>query len=542
MAARRSRDVIDERDYVDVRVREREREHDRDPLARYFQDDRRSEAGALVLRQREVETIERPRHRARSPSPIRYREVIRGRSPSPLPPREREVVDRIEVRDRVYDRERERQYHREPSRGPPQERVVTRVVERERERSPTPSPEREHERIRIVERSRSRAPSISPSPSPPPVEQRQLVRGPVVEREVITHYTDVDHGVIYAPRAPPPKPEPRRERERERDTEIDIYSSRHRTEVDIQESRARPRSRSRLRAPARASEKEVIVRSDRNFLEVDVDTNRQRRSRSAQPPARDRRSNAVAEEARYIESRIDERGRIGEAYNGATKGWTIVDVPPGTEHVRMDGVGGASADVTWQRYNGVRRTRFIPEREGEVVVAPRRKPQEVPRERVREKNRGEHINVQIIEDSRGHSHSRDREIEVEADRRMVVYPSAQQELMPAPRNDMWTEITKDLVSREAMDYLGYDYEETEYFYYILQYLRYEDVQELVQLSDRIRRQRRKESHQSREEIDIDIDVKHGRRRSHSHHRPRREEERVYEHEVVVDHLHPGYYR
>ncbi|CAK7201984.1 hypothetical protein SEUCBS139899_004700 [Sporothrix eucalyptigena] len=528
MSARRSRDVIDERDYVDVRVRERE--HDRDPLARYFQDDRRSESGALVLRQREVETVERPRHRARSPSPIRYREVIRGRSPSPLPPsRDREVIDRVEVRDRVYDRERERPYHREPSRGP-QERVVTRVIERERERSPTPPPDREHERIRIVERSRSRAPSISPSPSPPPIEQRQLVRGPVVEREVITHYTDVDH-------------EPRRERER--DTEIDIYSSRRRTEVDIQESRERRRSRSRSRlqvVPARASEKEVVVRSDRNFLEVDVDTSRQRRSRSAQPPARDRRSSVVAEEARYIESRIDERGRIGEAYNGATQGWTIVDVPPGTEHVRMDGVGGASADVTWQRYNGVRRTRFIPQREGDMVVAPRRKPREAlreaPRERVREKSRGEHINVQIIEDDRGHS--RDREIEVETDRRMVMYPSTAQELMPATRNDMWTEITKDLVSREAMDYLGYDYEETEYFYYILQYLRYEDVQELVQLSDRIRRQRRKE--QTREEIDIGIDVKHGRRRSHSHHRPRREEERVYEHEVVVDHLHPGYYR
>ncbi|CAK7236269.1 hypothetical protein SCUCBS95973_009550 [Sporothrix curviconia] len=540
MAARRSRDVIDDRDYVDVRVREREREHDRDPLARYFQDDRRSEAGALVLRQREVETVERPRHRARSPSPIRYREVIRGRSPSPLPAREREVVDRVEVRDRVYDRERERQYRREPSRGP-QDRIVTRVVERERERErlPTPSPEREHDRIRIVERSRSRAPSISPSPSPPPVEQRQLVRGPVVEREVITHYTDVDHGVIYAPRASPPKPEPRRER----DTEIDIYSSRRRTEVDIEEPRPRPRSRSRLRAPARASEKEVIVRSDRNFLEVDVDRSRQRRSHSAQPPARDRRSSAVAEEARYIESRIDDRGRIGEAYNGATKDWTIVDVPPGTEHVRMDGVGGASADVTWQRYNGVRRTRFIPEREGDVAMAPRRRAQEAPRERVREKGRGEHINVQIIEDNRGHSHSRDREIEVETDRRMAVYSSTQQELVPAPRNDMWTEITKDLVSREAMDYLGYDYEETDYFYYILQYLRYEDVQELVQLSDRIRRQRHKESsRQSREEIDIDIDVKHGSHRSHSHHRPRREDERVYEREVVVDHLHPGYYR
>lgn len=38
--------------------------------------------------------------------------------------------------------------------------------------------------------------------------------------------------------------------------------------------------------------------------------------------------------------------------------------------------------------------------------------------------------------------------------------------------DLWTEITKDLVAKEAIEELGYDYEETEFFYYILQYLRY----------------------------------------------------------------------
>ncbi|CAK7271064.1 hypothetical protein SEPCBS119000_004409 [Sporothrix epigloea] len=541
MSIRRGRDVDDERAYMDVRVRERE--HDRDPLARYFQDDRRGETGALVLRQREVETVERPRRRARSPSQVRYREVVRERSPSPLPMREREQIDRIEVRDRIYDRDPERHYRREPSRGP-QERIIARTVGRERERSPTPSPEREHERIRIIERSRTRVPSVSPSPSPPPVEEREHVRGPILEREVITHYTDVDHGVIYAPRAPQPQPEPRRERERERerDTEVDIYSSRHQTRVDIQESQQRPRAHSSLRAPARVSDREVTVRSDRNLLEVDVETNRQRRSRSAQPPARDRRARALSDEAQYIESRIDERGRIGEAYNGVTNDWTIVDVPPGTEHVRMDGVGGASADITWQRYNGVRRTRFIPEREGDAVAAPRRKAKEAPRERVRNNSRGEHISVQIIEDNRGHSRTRDRAMDVEADRTALVYPPAPQEVMPVPRNDMWTEITKDLVSREAMEYLHYKYEETEYFYYILQYLRYEEVQELVQLSDRIRRQRRRESRQLRENIDIDIGVRQGRHRSHSHHPPRRQNERTSMHEVLVDRSRPTYYR
>lgn len=505
--SRHGRDFIDERDYVDVRVRERGQERDRDPLARYFQEDRRSEPGALVLRQRDVETVERPRPRPRSPSPAHYREVSYARSVSPLPPPREREVDRVEIRDRVVERERPR------------------------ERSPTPDRERE---IRIIERNRRHSPSLSPSPSPPPPAPRPVIRGPVVEREVITHYTDVDHGVVYAPQpAPPPPPKP----VRERDTEIDIYSSRRRTEVDIHEStsreRRRSRSRSRLRLPpARSSEKEVIVRSDRNTLEVDIDDRHGRRAHSAQPPRS--RYDPVAEEARYIESRIDERGEIGEARHGATRDWTIVDVPPGTERVRMDGAGGGGADITWQRYNGVRRTRFIPDRDDEVVIAPRR---EVRNDR--ERGSHDHINVQITDQGRG----RDREVEVESDRLMVKYPRTTRVAVPPASNDMWTEITKDLVSREAMDRIGYDYNETEYFYYILEYLSQEDVQELVQLSEQIRKNRRKHRHSSRSEVDVDVDVVHRRRRSHSHHRPRREEGRVYEREVVVDrHLHPTYYR
>ena len=87
-----------------------------------------------------------------------------------------------------------------------------------------------------------------------------------------------------------------------------------------------------------------------------------------------------------------------------------MDVPPGTERVRMDGVGGASAEVTWQKYCGVRRSRFIPDR--------------------------------------------DRKTDVEK------------------RAEMWTEITKDLVIREAIEEMGYEYEETEWFFYISTYMRY----------------------------------------------------------------------
>ncbi len=40
------------------------------------------------------------------------------------------------------------------------------------------------------------------------------------------------------------------------------------------------------------------------------------------------------------------------------------------------------------------------------------------------------------------------------------------------KDKMWTEITKDLVSEEAIKERGYEYEETEEFYYVMEYLRY----------------------------------------------------------------------
>lgn len=197
-----SRAGVREYEDVDIRVRERERERDRVP-AFLREDNRRiNEAGALVLRARDVETVERPRRRSPSVTRVRTdtRIVERGRSPSPMPRRE---IEREDVRIRTVDRERVRS----PS------RVRTRIVERERERERSPSPERyrtrivergrspsiERERIRIIERERERIPS--PSPSPPPPIRRAPVE--VLEREVITHYRDIDHG--KPPHTFPPK-------------------------------------------------------------------------------------------------------------------------------------------------------------------------------------------------------------------------------------------------------------------------------------------------------------------------------------------------
>lgn len=50
--------------------------------------------------------------------------------------------------------------------------------------------------------------------------------------------------------------------------------------------------------------------------------------------------------------------------------------------------------------------------------------------------------------------------------RCVVVPSH------ARARELWTEITKDLVKKEAIETMGYQYEETDEFFYVMDYLRY----------------------------------------------------------------------
>lgn len=212
---------------------------------------------------------------------------------------------------------------------------------------------------------------------------------------------------------------------------------------------------------------DVLYERERSKLRVRDDhlSLARRRSVSARPTQEKSRVRVDVRddegEADYYARRASDRAYIGEAYNGATQDWAIVDVPPGTKRVRMDGVGGASEEITWQKYNGVRRSKFIPERERERVeeraIAPRR----------------ESASLEIDISSRRRRHGggvyeREYErIEESSDRRVG---------MPrGPKNrvgDLWTEITKDLVSKEAIARLGYDFEETEYFYYIIEYLGY----------------------------------------------------------------------
>jgi len=87
---------------------------------------------------------------------------------------------------------------------------------------------------------------------------------------------------------------------------------------------------------------------------------------------------------------------------------------------------------------------------------------------------------------------------------------------------MWTEVTKDLVIKEAIEVMGYEYEETEFFYYLMDYLRYEDVLQLVEISDEIRRDRRRRIR----EIEWE--------REDLRQRNRHYDNRSYEREVIID--------
>lgn len=129
----------------------------------------------------------------------------------------------------------------------------------------------------------------------------------------------------------------------------------------------------------------------------------------------------IETEAEFYNRHATDRSRMGEGYHGATRDWNIMDVPPGTKRVTMDGVGGGSQEVSWQKYNGVRRSKFHPDG-------------------VHSRGRG----------SLGKSYVGIKD----------------------KRDDLWTEITKDLIIKEAIDWAGYDYEETPQFFYIFAYLEF----------------------------------------------------------------------
>ncbi|KAI0997432.1 hypothetical protein K3495_g10753 [Podosphaera aphanis] len=473
----------------------------------------RSSQGPLVVRDPETSSRRFDRQ-SRPGSPMKSTNQGRTRDPS-LPPLMRSHA-------RVVEREREKV--RERSAPPPSERVLARIVDprdriddislstpvdrrekngrgRVRERSLTPPPA-EPVNNRKTEREESHQTSqVSSPPTPPPIH------APPIHQEIITHHRHINHGFETARPLTPPLSS-RREvvvREPEVDEHTSLYDpgpnfSRRETSESVTLAR-RPRSRQR-----HYNDDSLIHESEKrksSGQEIRIELS-QRRSKSAHH-GRHREEIVRIEirddedEADYYTRKNDEHATIGEAKNGVTKDWATIDVPPGTERVILDGVGGASQEITWQKYNGVRRSRFIPDREHAEVRELSPPPQrENTRKRLEFRDDPEYktTNLEIgISHNQGrrkngapaYDHEYEREYErVEED---IEYHDSLARQPRQRNNDLWTEITKDLVTKEAIIELGYEFEETDYFYYILQYLQYEDVVYLVNLSDQIRQER-----------------------------------------------------
>ncbi|CAI7625498.1 unnamed protein product [Penicillium glandicola] len=87
------------------------------------------------------------------------------------------------------------------------------------------------------------------------------------------------------------------------------------------------------------------------------------------------------------------------------------------------------------------------------------------------------------------------------------------------RNDRWTEIAKRLIVREAIEQMGFEYEETRTSYYIFSYLQstassdsdsfwqQDDIDELIDLSDEIRSARRRRIRDIQRERDSVPDIR-----------------------------------
>ncbi|KAL8693763.1 MAG: hypothetical protein Q9218_001459 [Villophora microphyllina] len=449
----RERDVREE-DII-IRRDERERERLREPKR-----DRGYEKDEIIIRRNEGER-DRPRTRASSFD----RETIKLRIDEREPPRAKSRGDFREEDITIRREERERPGGR--SRDFREEDLIVRRRDASRETRRTVrsrSRSREHEDITIRHDDRGgrhreeiiiRRDEKSPSPEPvyappPPPPEPEPIRAPPIHQEIITHHRHIDHG--FETRAPAPAPAPPPPRPRSPSPVKSSYD-----EIEIRRHSSRN---------GRHYEEDLVI------TERERDGGRRRREEDHTPrrrrsPSFDARSRApyssrdeldIAEEADYYNSRAAERSYLGEGYNGANKDWAIVDVPPGTRRVEMEGIGGAKEEITWQRYNGVRRSKFIAEedeyrggrevKDMQMVMAP--KEAEPTR----------------YEQGRRYVGEKDK------------------------KEKMWTEITKDLVTEDAIKQMGYDFEETEFFYYVMSYLKYEDVLHLVELSEDLKRDRR----------------------------------------------------
>ncbi|KAK2875070.1 hypothetical protein FQN49_001810 [Arthroderma sp. PD_2] len=266
----------------------------------------------------------------------------------------------------------------------------------------------------------------------------------------------------------------------------------------------------RRESPRRMDIEEIEIRrhdrhhrdhDDEGMVEIDADIHRdhegrRHRARTHDPLVirpREIVPPHIREEEQYSRH-VTEGPSRSDAHRDTTHDWCILDVPPGTKRATVDGLGGNTEEILWQRRNGVRRSRFLHD---------------------------------------GHELRPCRDIDVRGTvaKRYVG--------VKEKREELWTEITKDLVVKEAIEEAGYEYEETADFFYIFAYLQYDDVAELVKFSEDYRRRRRDRvreiQHERAREQPLPPPLSQPKmllERESS--RPLWDEERVHETEIIID--------
>lgn len=433
--------------------RDREPERVRPPPPREIERDeiivRRDERGGTQRYSSVYDRDEMLERRAPPRDDYEREEIIirRDRDDSRDPPRYRGRDDPYAL-PRAVSHERERSRMGRSRAGSDTDEIIIRRDEREVGRN---GREREREEI-IIRRHDSRSPSPAstraPSVRPPP--EPQVINAPAIHQEVITHHRHIDHGyeLALAPIAPPeprPRPPSPPTPPREEEERIEIRRRGERNGKAYDEDIIIDRNQSRSAPPSRD-------RRDDDFDHPPYYNSPAPLRRPAPPAERwrdPRDSRDLQEEAEHYNQRALERSYPGEGYHGSTVDWAIVDVPPGTRRVRMDGAGGGAQEITWQRYNGVRRSKFMPDGSDEGYGSEVGRPVPVP--------------APAPASALAPAVAAGGEI----GRR---YAGAKD-----PREAMWTEITKDLVVKEAITEAGYEFEETDDFFYVIAYLKYVSI-------------------------------------------------------------------
>ncbi|KAJ5689171.1 hypothetical protein N7462_003563 [Penicillium macrosclerotiorum] len=433
--SRRPRRPRHEEEFEERIMIDRERDRQREPR-------RRNERGfeeELVMKWKD-----RPSSREQEDNDeIRMRETVRLRQSPPAPRYVRELPpgswrggrepgeeDDEEIQIRSQRRSRPRR--REDGDEVEEKELTIRRDSRERGRRGD-SVEREELTVRTQKRT------------PPPLEP---IRAPPIHQDVITHHRHIDHGFDHPrlPRAPSIEVSTRR-------TSVD--------EVDI---------RRRCMKGSRAAEEDLIIKRrieeddlpsvsgpsidfrdpwerrsvssryrERSLDESDSLATASTRTRSRRDISRsltiDDDGETTEEEIETEDEEIEIRTRrtkprsvIDEISNDATDQWSVVHAPANADAIEMSG----ALDI--------------------VEIAPKN-------------------TVEIDE--------------------LELRGRVGQQILKEPEDERWTEITKDLVVREAIERLGYEFDETRTFYYIFSYLEPSQIDEIVELSDEIRKARRR---------------------------------------------------